>query len=99
MLEDASRERAADREVRGSPGRVLDRTVSIDEVPAGHEAMNGRTALKVLARPPSPQLAASTKGNIMATTVQTLVTLNNGVQIPPSASGSSRPPQRTPSPR
>ncbi|WP_448061251.1 zinc-binding dehydrogenase [Cellulomonas hominis] len=33
------------------PGRVFDRTVSLDEVPAGYRAMNDRTALKVLVRP------------------------------------------------
>ncbi len=33
------------------PGRVFDRTVSLDEVPAGYAAMNDRTALKVLVTP------------------------------------------------
>lgn len=33
------------------PGRVFDRTVSLDEVPAGYQAMSDRTALKVLVRP------------------------------------------------
>ncbi|KUL22723.1 hypothetical protein [Actinoplanes awajinensis] len=30
------------------PGKVFDRTVSLDEVPAGYQAMAGREALKVL---------------------------------------------------
>jgi threonine dehydrogenase-like Zn-dependent dehydrogenase len=33
------------------PGRVFDRTVSLDEVPQGYRAMNDRQALKVLIRP------------------------------------------------
>ncbi|WP_029151181.1 alcohol dehydrogenase catalytic domain-containing protein [Microbacterium indicum] len=33
------------------PGLVFDRTVSLDEVPAGYAAMNDRTALKVMVRP------------------------------------------------
>jgi threonine dehydrogenase-like Zn-dependent dehydrogenase len=33
------------------PGKVFDRTVSLDEVPAGYQAMNDRKALKVLVRP------------------------------------------------
>lgn len=33
------------------PGRVFDRTVSLDEVPDGYRAMNDREALKVLIRP------------------------------------------------
>jgi threonine dehydrogenase-like Zn-dependent dehydrogenase len=33
------------------PGKVFDRTVSLDEVPAGYQAMADRTALKVLIRP------------------------------------------------
>ncbi|MGY5764917.1 alcohol dehydrogenase catalytic domain-containing protein [Brachybacterium sp. DNPG3] len=33
------------------PGRVFDRTVTIDEVPAGYAAMDARTALKVMVRP------------------------------------------------
>ncbi|MEU6789719.1 zinc-dependent alcohol dehydrogenase family protein [Nonomuraea angiospora] len=33
------------------PGRVFDRTVTLDEVPDGYRAMDGRTALKVLIRP------------------------------------------------
>ena len=32
------------------PGRVFDRTVSVDQVPDGHRAMAGRGALKVLIR-------------------------------------------------
>ena len=33
------------------PGKVFDRTVSLDEVPAGYQAMADRQALKVLIRP------------------------------------------------
>jgi threonine dehydrogenase-like Zn-dependent dehydrogenase len=33
------------------PGKVFDRTVSLDGVPAGYQAMADRTALKVLIRP------------------------------------------------
>ncbi len=33
------------------PGKVFDRTVSLDEVPDGYRAMADRTALKVLIRP------------------------------------------------
>jgi hypothetical protein len=41
------------------PGRVFDRTVSVDQVPDGYRAMAGRDALKVLIRnspqtPPRP---------------------------------------------
>ena len=32
------------------PGRVFDRTVSVDQVPDGYRAMAGRDALKVLIR-------------------------------------------------
>jgi threonine dehydrogenase-like Zn-dependent dehydrogenase len=32
------------------PGRVFDRTVSLEEVPDGYRAMAGREALKVLIR-------------------------------------------------
>jgi threonine dehydrogenase-like Zn-dependent dehydrogenase len=32
------------------PGRVFDRTVSVDRVPDGYRAMAGRDALKVLIR-------------------------------------------------
>ncbi len=33
------------------PGRVFDRTISLDEVPDGYRAMNDREAPKVLVRP------------------------------------------------
>jgi len=33
------------------PGRVFDRTISLDDVPAGYQAMADRDALKVLVRP------------------------------------------------
>jgi threonine dehydrogenase-like Zn-dependent dehydrogenase len=33
------------------PGRVFDRTVSLEEVPDGYRAMANREALKVLVRP------------------------------------------------
>ena len=33
------------------PGRVFDRTVTLDEVPDGYRAMNDRQAIKVLIRP------------------------------------------------
>ena len=33
------------------PGRVFDRTVSLDDISVGYAAMNDRTALKVLVRP------------------------------------------------
>jgi hypothetical protein len=33
------------------PGRVFDRTISLDEVPDGDRAMASREALKVLIRP------------------------------------------------
>jgi len=33
------------------PGRVFDRTVSLEEVPDGYRAMADREALKVLVRP------------------------------------------------
>jgi threonine dehydrogenase-like Zn-dependent dehydrogenase len=33
------------------PGRVFDRTISLEEVPAGYQAMDRREALKVLVRP------------------------------------------------
>jgi len=33
------------------PGKVFDRTVSLDQVPDGYRAMADRTALKVLIRP------------------------------------------------
>jgi threonine dehydrogenase-like Zn-dependent dehydrogenase len=38
-------------EGRIEPGRVFDRTVGLDEVPAGYAAMDAREALKVLVRP------------------------------------------------
>jgi threonine dehydrogenase-like Zn-dependent dehydrogenase len=34
-----------------NPGRVFDRTIGLDEVPAGYQAMADREALKVLVRP------------------------------------------------
>lgn len=37
-------------ESRIQPGRVLDRTVSLDEVPDGYRAMADREALKVFIR-------------------------------------------------
>jgi threonine dehydrogenase-like Zn-dependent dehydrogenase len=33
------------------PGRVFDRTVTLEQVPDGYRAMNDRTALKVLIQP------------------------------------------------
>ena len=33
------------------PGRVFDRTVSLEEVPEGYRAMDERTALKVIVEP------------------------------------------------
>jgi len=33
------------------PGKVFDRTVSLDEIPDGYRAMNDREALKVLIQP------------------------------------------------
>ncbi|CCH87422.1 Alcohol dehydrogenase GroES domain protein [Modestobacter italicus] len=38
-------------EGRIEPGRVFDRTVALDDTPAGYTAMDERTALKVLVRP------------------------------------------------
>jgi threonine dehydrogenase-like Zn-dependent dehydrogenase len=38
-------------EGRIEPGRVFDRTVGLDDVPAGYRAMDERTALKVLVQP------------------------------------------------
>ena len=38
-------------EGRIQPGRVFDRIVGLDDVPAGYRAMNERTALKVMVRP------------------------------------------------
>jgi threonine dehydrogenase-like Zn-dependent dehydrogenase len=34
-----------------NPGKVFDLTVSLDEAPAGYEAMANRTHLKVLVKP------------------------------------------------
>lgn len=36
---------------RLQPGRVFDRTISLEEVPDGHRAMAARESLKVLIRP------------------------------------------------
>ena len=33
------------------PGRVFDRTVNLDDVPAGYRAMNQREAIKVMVEP------------------------------------------------
>ena len=33
-----------------NPGKVFDRTVTLDHVPEGYAAMNDRTALKVMIR-------------------------------------------------
>jgi threonine dehydrogenase-like Zn-dependent dehydrogenase len=33
------------------PGRVFDRIVNLDEVPAGYRAMNQRAAIKVMVEP------------------------------------------------
>jgi len=38
-------------EGRIEPGRVFDRTVSLDDTPDGYRAMDARTALKVLVQP------------------------------------------------
>jgi threonine dehydrogenase-like Zn-dependent dehydrogenase len=38
-------------EGRIEPGRVLDRTVGLDGVPDGYQAMADRTAIKVMVRP------------------------------------------------
>ena len=38
-------------EGRIEPGRVFDRTVTLDEVPDGYRAMADREALKVLIQP------------------------------------------------
>jgi len=51
MLEDANRKRAAGREGAAIPRPMPGRTVSIDKVPAGYEAISDRTALEVLVRP------------------------------------------------
>ncbi|NLH69556.1 MAG: IMP dehydrogenase, partial [Brooklawnia sp.] len=34
-----------------NPGRVFDRTISLADVPAGYQAMDDRTALKVMVTP------------------------------------------------
>jgi threonine dehydrogenase-like Zn-dependent dehydrogenase len=36
---------------RIEPGRIFDRTVSLDEVPEGYRAMNERKAIKVMVKP------------------------------------------------
>ncbi len=33
------------------PGRVFDRVITLDEVPAGYRAMNEREAIKVMVKP------------------------------------------------
>jgi threonine dehydrogenase-like Zn-dependent dehydrogenase len=38
-------------EGRIQPGRVFDRVISLDEVPAGYRAMNERQAIKVMVKP------------------------------------------------
>jgi threonine dehydrogenase-like Zn-dependent dehydrogenase len=38
-------------EGRIEPGRVFDRTASLDEVPEGYRAMNDREAIKVMVEP------------------------------------------------
>ena len=38
-------------EGRIDPGRVFDRTVGLDDVPAGYRAMADREAIKVMVRP------------------------------------------------
>ena len=38
-------------EGRIEPGRVFDRTMKLDEVPAGYRAMNERKSIKVMVRP------------------------------------------------
>jgi threonine dehydrogenase-like Zn-dependent dehydrogenase len=38
-------------EGRIAPGRVFDRTVSLDQVPGGYQAMNEREAIKVIVKP------------------------------------------------
>lgn len=38
-------------EGRLNPGRVFDRTIALDEVPAGYQAMDDREAIKVLVKP------------------------------------------------
>ena len=36
---------------RLEPGQVFDRTVSLEDVPAGYRAMDGRVSIKVLVTP------------------------------------------------
>ena len=36
---------------RIQPGRVFDRTIGLDEVPAGYQAMNARQSLKIMIEP------------------------------------------------
>ena len=36
---------------RIEPGRVFDRTISLDDVPDGYRAMNDREAIKVMVKP------------------------------------------------
>jgi threonine dehydrogenase-like Zn-dependent dehydrogenase len=38
-------------EGRIEPGRVFDRVMSLDEVPDGYRAMNGRDSIKVMVKP------------------------------------------------
>ena len=38
-------------EGRIDPGRVFDRTISLDQVPGGYRAMNEREAIKVMVKP------------------------------------------------
>ncbi len=38
-------------EGRIEPGRVLDRVITLDEVPDGYRAMNERKAIKVMVKP------------------------------------------------
>ncbi len=33
------------------PGKVFDREIGLEDTPAGYQAMNDRTALKVMVRP------------------------------------------------
>jgi hypothetical protein len=46
------------------PGRVFDRTISLDQVPDGYRAMADREALKVLIqpRPPTAEFACVRRG-------------------------------------
>jgi threonine dehydrogenase-like Zn-dependent dehydrogenase len=38
-------------EGRIEPGRVFDRVIGLDEVPAGYRAMNERESIKVMVKP------------------------------------------------